>query len=66
MKQCGQSFSASGGQCATRPPSSPQAKALRGQERREAASWKKVYAAAAKRKAKRAAAKPAAPAKKRA
>jgi hypothetical protein len=55
-----------GRQCATRPPSSPQAKALRGQERREAASWKKVYAAAAKRKAKRAAAKPAAPAKKRA
>jgi uncharacterized protein (DUF4415 family) len=36
---------------------------LSAEERREAASWKKVYAAAAKRKAKRAAAKPAAPAK---
>ena len=35
-------------------------------EEREAASWKKVYAAAAKRKAKKAAAKPAARAKKRA
>jgi hypothetical protein len=40
--------------------------ALSAEERREAASWKKVYAAAAKRKAKKAAAKAAARAKKRA
>ena len=39
---------------------------LSAEERREAASWKKVYATAAKRKAKKAAAKPAAPVKKRA
>jgi uncharacterized protein (DUF4415 family) len=39
---------------------------LSAEERREVASWKKVYATAAKRKAKKAAAKPAAPVKKRA
>ncbi len=39
---------------------------LSAEERREVASWKKVYATAAKRKAKKAAAKSAAPVKKRA
>ena len=39
---------------------------LSAEERREVASWKKVYATAAKRKAKKAAAKPATPKKKRA